>query len=442
MSPTWSLLTLLLLSAVLLLATWRALWRRVHMLERRRDVLAGGSRAAAAIHAQERLLAAFVGRVLLLSVLVLLAMVTVLTDSVSALWCKLHGALLHGLTLHTSALLVVLCGSVWAALLLEGREEQTREWLQIAMRWAFWAPTALSLLTLVYGSFEQQTLFCFAYRPMPLFVWLFEVPILLLATVAALLAAHSAYALLQLQHLSIVALVLACRRYRPVVQGSEKGGKVEEDDELAESITEGGAAGIGGAFTEDKDIDRGGEEEEAQEGEEEGHHHHHLQQQQQQPQQQQQRRQESKGRQRGAPKLSFPALPLDTDAEADGLHAVVPVTHLKGRLLLMALALAAAGIALVIYQITGDVKSPGSDLYYQGGDEKQQPVDKMAAAAPATAAGGQPPEAAAAAGHAHEAPVMHESELGHAVFLLSLVGALIFGTLGTHPVLWQVREEY
>jgi hypothetical protein len=41
--------------------------------------------------------------------------------------------------------------------------------------------------------------------------------------------------------------------------------KVEEDDELAESITEGGAAGIGGAFTEDKDMDRGGEEEEAQE---------------------------------------------------------------------------------------------------------------------------------------------------------------------------------
>ena len=431
MSPTWSLLTLLLLSVVLLLATWRALWRRVHMLERRRDVLAGGSRAAAAIHAQERLLAAFVGRVLMLSVLVVLTMVTVLTDSVSALWCKVHGVLLHGLTLHTCALLVVLCGSVWAGLLLEGREERSREWLHSAQRWALWAPPALSLLTLVYGSFEQQTLFCFAYKPLPLFVWLFEVPVLLLAAAAALLAAHSAYALLQLRRLSISALVRACQRYRRVPQGRDKEDNGEEDSELDEeqSTAVGGPAGIGSAFAEDKD--RRGEQQQQQQ-----------EQQEQQPPPQQRRQQEQKGQPQGGSQVSLPVLALDADADADGLPSVVPVTHLKSRLLLMALTLAAAGVALVIYQITGDAKSPGGDLYYQGGDEKQQPADKAAAAAPATSAGGPPPGAAAAVGLAQEAPVMHESELGHAVFLLSLVGALIFGTLGTDPTLWEVREEY
>jgi hypothetical protein len=433
MSPTWSLLTLLLLSVVLLLATWRALWRRVHMLERRRDVLAGGSRAAAAIHAQERLLAAFVGRVLMLSMLVLLAMVTVLTDSVSALWCKLHGALLHGLTLHTCALLVVLVSSVWAGLLLEGREERSREWLHSAQRCALMAPPALSLLTLVYGSFEQQTLFCFAYKPLPLFVWLFEVPALLLAAAAALLAAHSAYALLQLRRLSISALVRACQRYRRVPQGRDKEDNGEEDSQLDEEqgTAVGGAAGIGSAFSQHKDI--GGEQQQQQQ----------QQQQQHQPPPPQQRRQdEERGQPQGGSQVSLPVLPLDADADADGLPSVVPVTHLKSRLLLMALTLAAAGVALVIYQITSDAKSPGGALYYQGGDEKQQPADKTAAAAPATSAGGHPPGAAAAAGLAQEAPVMHESELGHAVFLLSLVGALIFGTLGTDPTLWEVREEY
>mmetsp|Transcript_12874 Transcript_12874/g.23868 ORF Transcript_12874/g.23868 Transcript_12874/m.23868 type:complete len:345 (-) Transcript_12874:562-1596(-) len=184
MSPTWSALTLLLGSVVLLLAMLKSGVYRVQAALKASDVAA---------YVQVVALVNAMGCLTALSCAVLVAMLTVLADAVSMWWCTLHGATILGLSLLTAGFMNVLAFVNWAV--CQQEEAQAQQAAAVVQRLTPGMAVVsmlFSLVVCVFGTFEQQTLFCFPYHPRPLMVLVFKLPMLVACLASICLSLHVA----------------------------------------------------------------------------------------------------------------------------------------------------------------------------------------------------------------------------------------------------------
>mmetsp|Transcript_17674 Transcript_17674/g.28602 ORF Transcript_17674/g.28602 Transcript_17674/m.28602 type:complete len:332 (-) Transcript_17674:1120-2115(-) len=230
MGPTWTALCLLLLSVILLLVTWMAATRRMAIdADQNSDML---------VH--------FVGSVLALNGVVLFSVITVVADAVSKSWCTVHGIVIYFFTVLSALGLVGLAVSLWL-LVVKGVRDQgsggvAHKFFPVASGLAI----VFTCFVAAFGKFEQETLFCFVYKPPGILLGLFYIPLIILTVIAFVLSSWSGVHILYKEPPSLQKFLHENNIYSKIpVLGNEEYAEAQHELEEAEDEFEGKCTGKG-----------------------------------------------------------------------------------------------------------------------------------------------------------------------------------------------------
>lgn len=372
----WSAFAMLMGSTALTFVIYIASKRRLLPVDPVND-------SKALMHQQNYLFVKFLGYLLALDAVVLFAVVMVLTDTISGMWCVLHGVGIYGISLLCAIYFAGLCVSIWIAsetkLFAPLAEEKNplsnqitaKEQLQMQVQLRF-AIKAAQIFTLIgflcflfFGDPEQQSMFCFVYQPRVLMFVAYVVPVAVLSIISLAYTCLTGAVMIQKRNVSFKTfykafLARSSKSDRvPSMQMAERRDQHENERFVRRQMTIFEAENEFSSWSRDDD------------------------------------------------NQNDPALVSSNESKYITVFAA-----LKAKIVGLAFTLA-LGAVLYSFSIILNFSFDHEKVYYSGKDEPG-------------GTGATPNDA-----------VVHESVVGSAVFALSSTGVLIFTVLGTDTNLWR-----